>query len=411
MGGEERWCMVTGGRGFAARHLVVMLIKYDMFCVRIADLGPTVQLDPDEENGVVGEALKSGRAQYVSADLRVKSQVLEACRGAEVVFHMAAPDSSINNHQLHYSVNVQGTKNIIDACIELKVKRLIYTSSPSVIFDGVNGIFNGNESLPYPSKHFWPGDKLLVPSLVAAARAGKSKFIIGDGKNMYDFTYVENVAHAHVCAERALASEKTVAERAAGQAKDQDSCLCHDANALMVELIYKIFAPYGMKVPQLTPSRIRLLSRSRTFDCSKAHDRLGYIPIVSLQEGLRRTIESYPHLRAGVETKMGSQKAVRNKKLSIMVVLILGAAYFSLIATGLGYKMKNITGSKLHVQKAHINKFRCPWLLDFCYHQFTFILKLKGKERAAAVLADTFPCIGLWTKQEPHMLTMSGRFT
>ncbi|KAL0297331.1 UNVERIFIED_CONTAM: 3beta-hydroxysteroid-dehydrogenase/decarboxylase isoform 2 [Sesamum radiatum] len=88
-----------------------MLIKYDMFCVRIADLGPTVQLDPDEENGVVGEALKSGRAQYVSADLRVKSQVLEACRGAEVVFHMAAPDSSINNHQLHYSVNVQAVKN------------------------------------------------------------------------------------------------------------------------------------------------------------------------------------------------------------------------------------------------------------------------------------------------------------
>ncbi|KAL0447506.1 UNVERIFIED_CONTAM: 3beta-hydroxysteroid-dehydrogenase/decarboxylase isoform 2 [Sesamum latifolium] len=412
MGGEERWCVVTGGRGFAARHLVVMLIKYDMFCVRIADLGPTVQLDPDEENGIVGEALKSGRAQYVSADLRDKSQVLEACRGAEVVFHMAAPDSSINNHQLHYSVNVQGTKNIIDACIELKVKRLIYTSSPSVIFDGVHGIFNGNESLPYPSKHndsysatkaegealviksngsnglltccirpssiFGPGDKLLVPSLVAAARAGKSKFIIGNGKNMYDFTYVENVAHAHVCAERALASERTVAERAAGQAYfitnkepirfwDFMSLILEGLGyqgslplkhlysiplfnfprpkikipacvmmpiALMVELIYKILAPYGMKVPQLTPSRIRLLSRSRTFDCSKAHDRLGYIPIVSLQEGLRRTIESYPHLRAGVETKMGSQKAGRSKKLLIMVVLILGAAYLSLIATG-----------------------------------------------------------------------------
>ncbi|KAK4422331.1 3beta-hydroxysteroid-dehydrogenase/decarboxylase isoform 2 [Sesamum alatum] len=401
MGGEERWCVVTGGRGFAARHLVLMLIKYDMFCVRIADLGPTVQLDPDEENDVIGEALKSGRAQYVSADLRVKSQVLEACRGAEVVFHMAAPDSSINNHQLHYSVNVQGTKNIIDACIELKVKRLIYTSSPSVIFDGVHGIFNGNESLPYPSKHndsysatkaeaealvikangsnglltccirpssiFGPGDKLLVPSLVAAARAGKSKFIIGDGKNMYDFTYVENVAHAHVCAERALASEKTVAERAAGQAYfitnkepirfwDFMSLILEGLGyerpkikipacvmmpiALMVELIYKILAPYGMKVPQLTPSRLRLLSRNRTFDCSKAHDRLGYIPIVPLQEGLRRTIESYPHLRAGVETKMGSQKAARtpslwrNKMLSIMVVLILGAASFSLVATG-----------------------------------------------------------------------------
>lgn len=77
MGGEERWCAVTGGRGFAARHLVAMLIKYGMFSVRIADLGPAVMLDSDEENGVLGEALKSGRAEYVSADLRDKSQVLE----------------------------------------------------------------------------------------------------------------------------------------------------------------------------------------------------------------------------------------------------------------------------------------------------------------------------------------------
>ncbi|KAG5620595.1 hypothetical protein H5410_005813, partial [Solanum commersonii] len=249
---QERWCVVTGGRGFAARHLVEMLIRYEMFQVRIADLGPAIKLEPDEEEGTVGKAMRSGRAKYVSMDLRDKAQVLKACEGAEVVFHMAAPDSSVNNHQLHHSVNVLGTKNIIDACVELKVKRLIYTSSPSVVFDGVHGIINGDESLPYPLKHndsysatkaegealviksndtkglltccirpssiFGPGDRLLVPSLVAAARAGKSKFIIGDGNNMYDFTYVENVAHAHVCAERALASGGAVAEKASGQA-------------------------------------------------------------------------------------------------------------------------------------------------------------------------------------------------
>lgn len=68
---------MTGGRGFAARHLVAMLIKYGMFSVRVADLGPTIKLDADEENGVLGEALKSGSAQYVPADLRDKSQVLK----------------------------------------------------------------------------------------------------------------------------------------------------------------------------------------------------------------------------------------------------------------------------------------------------------------------------------------------
>ncbi|CAA3006607.1 3beta-hydroxysteroid-dehydrogenase decarboxylase [Olea europaea subsp. europaea] len=455
MAGEERWCMVTGGRGFAARHLVVMLIKYEMFKVRIADLGPNIILDPEEEKGVLGEALRSGRAQYVSTDLRNKSQVLKACEGVEVVFHMAAPDSSINNHQLHHSVNVQGTKNILDACIELKVKRLVYTSSPSVVFDGVHGIFNGDESLPYPAKSndsysatkaegetlviesnglkglltccirpssiFGPGDKLLVPSLVAAARAGKSKFIVGDGNNMYDFTYVENVAHAHICAERALASEGTVRERAAGQAyfitnaepikfwefmslileglgyerpKIKIPAAVMMPIAHIVELIYKLLAPYGMKVPQFTPSRIRLLSCSRTFDCSKANDRLGYTPIVPLKEGLRRTIESYPHLRADVPTAndgpskaailLGNGKVAdmllwRNKKQTLTVLLILAAFFFNFIATGytiitavsklllaasiflfihaklpekiLGYKIEKIQESKFHISE------------------------------------------------------------
>ena len=77
MGGEDRWCVVTGGRGFAARHLVEMLIRYDMFSVRVADLGPFIRLDPAEEKGTLGQALQSGRAQYVSADLCDKSQVLK----------------------------------------------------------------------------------------------------------------------------------------------------------------------------------------------------------------------------------------------------------------------------------------------------------------------------------------------
>jgi nucleoside-diphosphate-sugar epimerase len=53
--------------------------------------------------------------------------------------------------------------------------------------------------------------------------------------------------------------------------------------AHMVEWTYKTFARYGMKIPQLTPSRIRLLSCNRTFSCSRAKDQLGYEPIVSLK--------------------------------------------------------------------------------------------------------------------------------
>lgn len=69
--------MVTGGRGFAARHLVEMLIKLDRFAVRIVDLPSSIDLEPYEEIGLLGEAFRSGRAQYVSTDLRQKAQVLK----------------------------------------------------------------------------------------------------------------------------------------------------------------------------------------------------------------------------------------------------------------------------------------------------------------------------------------------
>lgn len=53
--------------------------------------------------------------------------------------------------------------------------------------------------------------------------------------------------------------------------------------AHLVEWIYRLLGPYGMKVPQLIPSRVRLLSCSRSFDCSKAKDRLSYVPVITLQ--------------------------------------------------------------------------------------------------------------------------------
>lgn len=411
MAAEEGWCVVTGGRGFAARHLVEMLIRLNTYCVRIADLGPTIELEPSEQLGLLGQALHSGRAQYVSVDLRNKDQLLKAFEGVEAVFHMAAPNSSINNYQLHHSVNVEGTKNVIDACVELKVKRLIYTSSPSVVFDGIHGIINGSESLPYPPSHndhysatkaegeglvikangtgglltccirpssiFGPGDKLLVPSLVDAAKAGKSKFIVGDGNNIYDFTYVENVAHAHICADRALASEGTVSEKAAGEAyfiTNMEPIKFWEFMSLileglgyqrpsikipvfvimpiahLVEWIYRLLGPYGMKVPQLTPSRIRLTSCTRSFDCSKAKDRLGYAPIIPLQEGIQRTIESYPHLRAKNQLKskregpskasvyLGSGRVAdtllwKDKKQTFTTLLVLIAIYVNFISS------------------------------------------------------------------------------
>lgn len=89
MSGQDRWCVVTGGRGFVARHLVEMLIRYEMFSVRIADLGPSIKLDPHEVKGTLGEALRSGRVQYASTDLCNKSQVFKGSSLLTIMFFVS----------------------------------------------------------------------------------------------------------------------------------------------------------------------------------------------------------------------------------------------------------------------------------------------------------------------------------
>ncbi|OQU92430.1 hypothetical protein SORBI_3001G343400 [Sorghum bicolor] len=149
---EARWCAVTGGRGFMARHLVAALLRSGEWRVRVTDLASTVVLGPGEMEGLLGDALRDGRAVYASVDVCNLEQLTKAFEGVDVVFHTAAADPSKNDLQLHHKVNVEGTKNVIDACRICKVKRLIHTSSCCVVFDGIHGLFDVNESLPYPDK-------------------------------------------------------------------------------------------------------------------------------------------------------------------------------------------------------------------------------------------------------------------
>jgi nucleoside-diphosphate-sugar epimerase len=67
--------------------------------------------------------------------------------------------------------------------------------------NGVNGLLT---VAVRPSGIFGPGDPMMLPSMVAQARAGKMKAVIGNGQNLWDFTYIDNVVHGHLCAEKAL---------------------------------------------------------------------------------------------------------------------------------------------------------------------------------------------------------------
>ncbi|CAD6203964.1 unnamed protein product [Miscanthus lutarioriparius] len=257
-----KWCAVTGGRGYMARHLVAALLRSGEWHVRVTDLAPSLVLGPGETEDLLRDALGDGRAVYASVDVCNLEQLTTAFEGVDVVFHTAAADPSKNNLPLHYKVNVEGTKSVIDACKICKVKRLIHTSSSSVVFDGVRGLFNVNESLPYPDKFpdayaqtkaeaeklvinandinglltccirpgsiFGPGGTMIS----TLDHSGKTHFIIGDGKNCDDFVYVENVVHGHICADTTLSTIEGAKTSGGKTIHDKDTFASHQASKL-----------------------------------------------------------------------------------------------------------------------------------------------------------------------------------
>lgn len=170
-------------------------------------------------------------------DLRDKAQVRTACEEAEVVFQTAAlVDWGPRSKDRLVAVNVEGNHNVVSTCQELRVPKLVYTSSIDVVFDG-HPIANGDESLPYPARHldyyghtkmlaeqevlaangqhglrtcalrtagiYGPGDRHRLPSILKAARSGQN-MRLGDGSAKFRHVYVANVVHAHILAAEAL---------------------------------------------------------------------------------------------------------------------------------------------------------------------------------------------------------------
>ena len=175
-------------------------------------------------------------ATIVRGDLHDAAALRAGCTGAGTVFHVAGRVGVWGPAADFVHVNVEGTSGVIAACRAAGVPRLVYTSSPSVVFNGGN-LAGVDESAPlcteapcaYPTSKaaaerlvaaansaelatvslrphlVWgPGDRNVVPRVLALARRGRLK-IVGTGRNLVDCTHIENVVDAHVQAEAALA--------------------------------------------------------------------------------------------------------------------------------------------------------------------------------------------------------------
>jgi nucleoside-diphosphate-sugar epimerase len=224
--------LVTGGGGFLGSAIVRQLLHRGNR-VRVLGRNPYPSL---QKLGV----------ETIQGDVRDPAAVAEACRDCQVVFHTAAVAGIWGPWDRYHSINTVGTRNVIDACRQTGVEQLIYTSSPSVVFNGADqaGV---DETEPYPRRfmcHYphskalaeqevldshdrtrlltcalrphliWgPGDQHLIPRLLERARLNKLKRV-GDGENQVDMIYVDNAAAAHLQAADALTPDSPVGGQA-----------------------------------------------------------------------------------------------------------------------------------------------------------------------------------------------------
>jgi len=117
-------------------------------------------------------ALTALGVEQVRGNLDDLAAVREAAKGCEIVFHVAAKAGIWGRYNDFYRANVSGTLNVLEACRTNDIGRLVYTSSPSVVFDG-SDVEGGNESMPYPASYeaHYPKTKALAEQMVLAANS------------------------------------------------------------------------------------------------------------------------------------------------------------------------------------------------------------------------------------------------
>ncbi len=322
-----RIVLVTGGGGFLGSALVR----------RLVDQGEKVR----SFSRTLYPQLSSWAVEQFQGDLTDREAVTAACTGVEAVFHVAAKAGVWGREKDFQAVNVIGTRNVIDACRRRKVKRLVYTSSPSVIFHGGN-MEGVDESAPYPSRFsaayprtkaiaeqsvlqaarqgltavvlrphlIWgPGDPHLAPRIISRAQRLRR---IGEGANRVDTIYIDNAARAHVLAEAALRQNPALSGRVYFISQDDPIALWEMIDAILKcgglppvrrriapwlawtigALCEALYASFRIKgEPPMTRFVARELSTAHWFDISAAKRDLGYAPQVSTSEGLARLAE------------------------------------------------------------------------------------------------------------------------
>lgn len=261
-------CLVTGAAGFTGSHLVRALLE------RGYEVRALVRNTPLD--------LKHQNLECISGDIQNAEQMAQACTGVDTVFHTAAliatlggSGVSTNYRDQAYAINVSGTRNIIKACQEQGVKKLIHTSSVDVCFNSEEDL-HVDENTPYATRFtcvytetkieaeravlaannpnglltcairpdgIWgPGGSLMLDMLVEQLRAGKMVARIGGQGGQHDHVNIDNLVHGHLLAAGAMAPESPVCGSA--------YFISDGEPAHMFDFVRPLFEGLGYQVPR-----------------------------------------------------------------------------------------------------------------------------------------------------------------
>lgn len=335
--------LVTGGGGFLGKAVVRQLLARGD-SVRSFSRGRYPELE------TIGVECQRG-------DLDDPAAVEAACRGCEAVCHVAAKAGIWGDFREYFRANVKGTENVLKACRRQGIRRLVYTSSPSVIFNGrdMEGV---DESVPYPSEYkaaypktkalaermvleadsgslattalrphlIWgPEDTHLVPGLLARGRQGRLRKL-GRQSKLVDVTYVDNAARAHLLALDRLQPGSAIAGRAYFISQGEPIPLWEFVNRVLAaadlppvraslpprlgylagwlcEKTYALCSP--SKEPPITRFLAEELSTAHWFNIDAARRDLGYRPEISMETGFCRLREWLKDTRGGEASFQG----------------------------------------------------------------------------------------------------------
>ncbi len=329
---------ITGASGFIGGKIAERLLAGGR-SVRVLARRPLPHL------GALG-------AEVIPGDLDNPEALRRGCQGAETVFHVAGRVGVWGSADDFFRVNVGGTRNVLAACRAAGVPRLVYTSSPSVVYNG-GDLAGVDESAPlctaapcaYPTSKaaaerevltangptlatvalrphlVWgPGDKNVVPRVLALARTGRLK-IIGSGRNRVDVTHISNVVDAHLLAEGSLQTCNLIGYKGStSPAGGRAYFITNGEPVVLWDWVNQLLR--GLGIPEITrrvplpvayaagglmeglwrvlplkgePPMTRFVAKEMAtdhwFDISAARRDLGYSPRVTMADGTAELIE------------------------------------------------------------------------------------------------------------------------